>query len=38
MHCPRCHAQTREGLKFCEDCGARLAAPCPQCGTEVTPR
>ncbi len=37
MQCPRCHAQTREGLRFCEDCGARLAALCPQCGTEVTP-
>ena len=22
MQCPRCHAQTREGLRFCEDCGA----------------
>jgi class 3 adenylate cyclase/tetratricopeptide (TPR) repeat protein len=37
MQCPRCHAQTREGLRFCEDCGARLAALCPQCGAEVTP-
>src|SRR5262249_16889317 len=37
MQCPRCHAGNREGLKFCEDCGARLAPGCPQCGAEVTP-
>ena len=36
MQCPRCHAQNRDGLKFCEDCGARLALACPQCGAEVT--
>ena len=20
MMCPRCHAENREGLRFCEDC------------------
>src|SRR5262249_7369144 len=37
MQCPRCHAESRDGLKFCEDCGARLAVACAQCGAEVTP-
>jgi class 3 adenylate cyclase/tetratricopeptide (TPR) repeat protein len=36
MNCPRCQAENREGLRFCEDCGARLAAICPSCGLEVT--
>ncbi len=36
MECPRCHAETRDGLKFCEDCGARLGLTCSQCGAEVT--
>src|SRR5262245_36553976 len=36
MRCARCQAQNREGLRFCEDCGARLAATCPSCGAEVT--
>ena len=36
MQCLRCHAQNREGIRFCEDCGARLAAICPSCGAEVT--
>ncbi len=37
MQYPQCHVQTREGLRFCKDSGARPPAPCPQCGTEVTP-
>ena len=36
MNCPQCRAETREGLKFCEDCGARLALACPSCGAEIT--
>ena len=31
MRCSRCQAENREGLRFCEDCGARLAATCPSC-------
>ncbi len=37
MQCPRCHAENRDGLKFCEDCGARLGVACTQCGAEITP-
>jgi len=37
MRCSRCQAENREGLRFCEDCGARLAATCPSCGAEVAP-
>jgi class 3 adenylate cyclase/pimeloyl-ACP methyl ester carboxylesterase len=37
MQCPRCRAENRDGLKFCEDCGTRLGVICSQCGAEVTP-
>ena len=37
MKCPRCQAENRAGLRFCEDCGARLVAVCPSCRAEVTP-
>jgi len=37
MQCARCHAENRDGLKFCEDCGARLAVICSPCGAEITP-
>jgi class 3 adenylate cyclase/tetratricopeptide (TPR) repeat protein len=33
--CPRCQASSREGARFCEQCGARLARACPGCGAEV---
>jgi len=38
MKCPRCQAENDDaGARFCEDCGARLEAACPSCGTPVTP-
>jgi class 3 adenylate cyclase/tetratricopeptide (TPR) repeat protein len=37
MRCSRCQAENREGLRFCEDCGARLAATCSSCSAEITP-
>ncbi len=37
MKCPRCQVQNRDGLKFCEDCGARLALACQRCEAEVSP-
>ena len=36
MQCPRCRAENRDGLKFCEDCGARLGGTCSRCGAELT--
>jgi class 3 adenylate cyclase len=37
MQCPRCHAENRDGLRFCEDCGSRLTLSCAQCGGELAP-
>jgi class 3 adenylate cyclase/tetratricopeptide (TPR) repeat protein len=37
MTCPRCHAENRDGLRFCEDCGTRLTLTCAQCGGELAP-
>jgi hypothetical protein len=37
MMCPRCHAENRDGLRFCEDCGSRLTRACSQCGAELAP-
>src|SRR6266511_1763429 len=35
MGCPR--NRVNSSARFCEDCGARLEAACPSCGTPVTP-
>jgi class 3 adenylate cyclase/tetratricopeptide (TPR) repeat protein len=32
MQCPQCHAENREGSRFCAECGAPLASVCPDCG------
>jgi hypothetical protein len=32
MQCPRCHAENRDGRRFCGECGLSLALPCPSCG------
>ena len=32
MQCPRCHAENREGRRFCGECGLSLASTCPSCG------
>ena len=37
MQCPRCHAQNREGRRFCFKCGAALARSCPACGFSNEP-
>jgi class 3 adenylate cyclase/predicted ATPase len=37
MLCPRCRAEIRDGLRFCEDCGSRLTLTCAQCGGELAP-
>src|SRR5574341_971406 len=35
MVCPRCQAETRDGVRFCEECGSPLARACPACGAET---
>ena len=37
MTCPRCHAENRDWLRFCEDCGGRLTLTCSQCGGDLAP-
>ncbi len=32
MRCPRCHTESREGRRFCGECGLSLASACPACG------
>ena len=32
MKCPRCQTENDDRLKFCGECGTRLAAVCPSCG------
>ena len=35
MQCSTCRAANRDGIQFCEECGARLSLPCPSCGNQV---
>ncbi len=35
MQCPKCRFENREGVKFCEGCGAKLELICPECRTAV---
>ncbi len=35
MLCPGCSFENREGVRFCEDCGAKLELTCPACGAAV---
>jgi class 3 adenylate cyclase/tetratricopeptide (TPR) repeat protein len=37
VKCPRCQAPSREGARFCEECGSRLVTTCASCGAELTP-
>ena len=37
MNCPNCHHENPSGLKFCGECGARLAAVCTACGAANSP-
>ncbi len=37
MRCLRCHADNRDGISFCEECGAKLEQACPACGTRLPP-
>jgi class 3 adenylate cyclase/tetratricopeptide (TPR) repeat protein len=33
--CPGCHAENKEGSKFCSQCGTALAMRCPSCGAAL---
>ena len=37
MRCPKCHAENREGRRFCAECGASLSLACPTCGFSNEP-
>lgn len=37
MDCPICHADVREGRKFCNQCGAPLPLRCASCGSSNPP-
>ena len=37
MRCAKCGTDNRDSAKFCDKCGARLAAKCPACGVENRP-
>ncbi len=35
MKCPKCQSDNREGVKFCEECGAKMEILCPSCGAFI---
>ena len=35
MKCPECQSDNREGVKFCEECGAKMEVTCPSCGDKI---
>jgi len=37
MTCPRCQADNRDGVRFCEHCGGPLHRTCARCGGELVP-
>lgn len=37
MKCPECRFENREGVKFCEECGANLELKCPNCTAKIPP-
>jgi class 3 adenylate cyclase/tetratricopeptide (TPR) repeat protein len=37
MNCPQCKFANPAGMKFCGECGARLARTCAACGVESPP-
>jgi class 3 adenylate cyclase/tetratricopeptide (TPR) repeat protein len=36
MKCPKCQFDNREGVKFCEECRAKLELVCPECGANIS--
>ena len=37
MQCPKCQFDNREGVNFCEKCGANLEKICPNCDPTIPP-
>ncbi|HEY3569664.1 MAG TPA: adenylate/guanylate cyclase domain-containing protein [Thermoanaerobaculia bacterium] len=37
MNCPHCQFDNPAGMKFCGQCGSKLAPVCSQCGAELPP-
>ncbi|OGG50146.1 MAG: hypothetical protein A3F84_13670 [Candidatus Handelsmanbacteria bacterium RIFCSPLOWO2_12_FULL_64_10] len=37
MRCAQCRFENRQGVRFCEECGAKLEQACPACGAAVPP-
>jgi len=35
MKCPECQFENREGVKFCEECGATFELECPACKAKI---
>jgi class 3 adenylate cyclase/tetratricopeptide (TPR) repeat protein len=35
MQCPKCQFENREGVDFCEECGAKLELECPNCEAKL---
>jgi predicted amidophosphoribosyltransferase len=35
MQCPKCQIENREGVKFCEECGAKFELECPACKANI---
>jgi class 3 adenylate cyclase/tetratricopeptide (TPR) repeat protein len=35
MECPKCQSENREGVKFCEECGAKMEFKCPSCSALI---
>ncbi len=35
MECPKCQYENRDGVKFCEDCGAKFELECPACKANI---
>ena len=35
MKCPECQSENRDGIKFCEQCGAKMEMECPNCNAKI---
>ena len=35
MHCSECQSINRDGVKFCEECGAKFEKVCPTCEAKI---